>query len=50
MVHPPEMAHKTCLRTFGCMAYIFNRGVDASQANILKKSQTLPLLLVMSVF
>ena len=32
------LAHKTCRCILGCIAYIFNRGVDASQANLLKKA------------
>ena len=36
------LPHKTCLYSFsmvlGCIAYLFNRGVDASQVNLLKKA------------
>ena len=32
------LAHKTCRCILGCIAYIFNRGVDASQANLLKNA------------
>ena len=35
------LPHKTCLYSFsmvlGCIAYLFNRGVDASQVNLLIK-------------
>ena len=29
---------QTCRCILGCIAYIFNRGVEASQANLLKKT------------
>ena len=34
-------AHKTCRCILGCIAYIFNRRVDASQANLLKNAMPL---------
>ena len=39
------LAHKTCRCILGCIAYIFNRGVDASQANLLRNA-----LLVFSAY
>ena len=32
------LVHKICLYILGCIAYIFNRGVDASKANLLRKA------------
>ena len=32
------LAHETCRCILGCIAYILNRGVDASQANHLKNA------------
>ena len=32
------LAHKTCLCILGYIAYICNRGVDASQVNLLKNA------------
>ena len=32
------LARKTCRCILGCIAYIFNRGVDAFQANLLKNA------------
>ena len=36
----PGLAHKTCLCILGYIAYICNRVVDASQANLLKNALT----------